>query len=368
MVSYQWLSKEDGCKGVITMCGIVGYFGTEPEKFKSLFESALFNVYRGDDGIGVLYKKGKNINVRKILKSMKDIYEMKLEEGSVKKIVENGSFITHVEDEEAYEQKQKEWVKDCRNLMNLKSELILLHHRKATYGGHTEDNLHPFEVNNNFYIHNGTAKIDGIRGWMSLNTDYEFTSETDSEVLALIYNKLKEKYDNSEEIHKALKTIFPEGWGILIEVTSNGKITVVKDSARNLWLYKLDNGGCVFISEPTPYIRKYKKLFKLKNGVYKLNKNTTGEDWTDESRITRANWVEGMQDNHMRELVHCDICKKKKCNGISSFHLDTDYTERKDLCMECAITNPPGKGFDNQDDEDSEEENIIELYKSMLVA
>ena len=37
------------------MCGIMAYIGNKEVKLKEILESAKFNSYRGDDGIGVLY-------------------------------------------------------------------------------------------------------------------------------------------------------------------------------------------------------------------------------------------------------------------------------------------------------------------------
>ena len=335
------------------MCGIVGYIGTKEKKIGELLKNALFNVYRGNNGVGIIYLDSKDgkIHIDKYLYKLQEMYNSELEEERATKTTSIGSVEFVEKDEGRYEQLQNKFKKEMSKLLDTRSSFVFLHHRKATYGGNEIKNLHPLEFKDKYYIHNGTASVDSVKAYLQLHTKIEFTSETDTEVLAMLYNHLKDLFKNNmDKVYEHLKRMFPNGWGVLIEICRDGTVTLIKDYSRGLWGYKMNDDGYVYISEPTPYIRYYSKLHFLNEGIYELGKDIDGEDFTTMSKKVLKWWVEALKTENLVDYEHkCDICKSEDKNTLSTNQCE-DHPfggTRDDMCYECMVLGGNGDEEEN---------------------
>jgi glutamine phosphoribosylpyrophosphate amidotransferase len=319
----------------------------------------MYNEHRGDDGIGIIYKDDSSIIVQKYLQSMNELYYGELNKDKFTKTINVGSFTTKAHDKKKYKENQKVWSEESKSIINKASDFVLLHHRKATYGGKKIKNLHPITINNNLYIHNGTADIDSVKTWIKLHTDIEFKSETDTEILAIIYNTLKNRFDDKEKIEDTLFEMFPSGWGVLMEITPEGEITIIKDYTRDLWVYSSED-GITIMSEPTPLINKFDKLIKLDMGILKLDENIKGEDFTEECKGVIEDWKKSLKDGKESKSTKCDGCSRKGLNVLSTFHIDSFTGARKDYCFKCSVEK-------SKERENNKKLLTSRLYESCLV-
>ena len=135
------------------MCGIVGFIG-ENEAAPILLEGLRRLEYRGYDSAGIAVK-GNDVSIVK-------------EKGRID-ILEN-----------------------CVNKLNLKGTIGIGHTRWATHGAPDQINAHPHKSMNEIVtlVHNGI-----IENYIELKNDlvekgYEFVSQTDTEVIAQLYDSL----------------------------------------------------------------------------------------------------------------------------------------------------------------------------------
>jgi len=332
------------------MCGIIGYIGKNEISVKHLLKNAQFNSYRGDDGIGIIYmdKEGK-LNVIKKLNTIAELLTETLDPKRAKKRERKGCFEHTVFDKEGYEKKAGKFKKEASELLDINSNLIFLHHRKGTYGGDEEENLHPMKYRNRYYIHNGTAYgIQAAKTYLEVMSGIVFDSETDTEVIGVLYRELMDKFKDGDEVFDILQNMFPEGWGVLIEICEDGKVTVIKDMFRDLWLYRKYNDGNILISEPTPFIEKFDKAYYLQDGILDVNMKLIGDDYTDMAKQTLSWWT-GIADDKVRD-IKCDICGDTKF-VVSTFNFEGHKYQdsREDRCFECCIFNQPKVSTTNED-------------------
>ena len=339
------------------MCGIVGYIGRKKIALGDLLLNAYYNEYRGNDGIGILYKtKADVITTKKMLYSLEEVNTEKLYENKAIKTIRVGSILMKIPDKEKYAKLQSDFSRDMSRLHKTHSNLAFIHHRKATYGSDEKKNLHPREHNGNYYLHNGTAVgVESVKKYLELFNGNVFTSETDTEVIATLFNLLKDKYgDDYKKVYTEFSDMFGRfNWGVLIEITPEGKVTIIKDDSRNLWLYRKNDDGIILVSEPTPYITDFNHLSLLSAGYYRVNSTTEGIDYTSNAEKVIGWWEDSLQvDNRVKYDTKCEICDTKK-TILSSLHCDKDYidfTVSKDMCMECMILNESSVDNKNKDD------------------
>ena len=94
------------------MCGIVGYIGQGKKmNVGQLLLNAHFNSYRGNDGIGIIYKKGKKMIVERYLIDIEEAVTKKLDEEKTTTIEHIGSVGIKVVDTDKYDKEQIEFKK-----------------------------------------------------------------------------------------------------------------------------------------------------------------------------------------------------------------------------------------------------------------
>lgn len=350
------------------MCGIIGYIGKKPKRIGDIMQNALFNSYRGDDGIGIIYYQNGKYYIGKFKNRLNEIYTKKLDESRIVKRVRIGSIEKCEKDEDAYNKEQSKFEQTMDKLLNIESKFIFLHHRKATIGstGNTK-NLHPIEYNNKFYIHNGTAEAYSVKKWFELKDGETFNSETDTEVLAMVYNRLLDIHKNDiAKIHSDMEEMFPSGWGILIEIDRKGKVTIIKDSTRDIWKYTLNDDSTLLISEPTPFVKKYKSLMLLGVGIYEPSEldEEDGTDYTSKSRKVFNWWDDLLPQKHkIHSDDKCSCCQIVKTTVKTYNCTGQNYDNSfNNLCYECMVT------IDETDD--IEEKSIVDgqrcIYSTYL--
>ncbi len=201
------------------MCGIVGYIGKEKclPKIISGLESL---EYRGYDSAGVAYIIDEKIKINK-------------EQGRISNL------------------------KDNINL-DIGSYIGIGHTRWATHGKPCELNSHPHKVGKITIVHNGI-----IENYESLKKDlceYEFISETDSEVVAALIDKLYNEEQDMLKVLPRLKEFLLGSYALGILVDNDDKIYAIrKDSPLIIGVSELGN----FIASDVPAILQYTNLYYL---------------------------------------------------------------------------------------------------------
>ena len=135
------------------MCGIVGFVG------KSSIKNAIIGLksleYRGYDSAGIAYVENRKVIIKK-------------EQGKIS----NLESILDYDD----------------------SSIAIAHTRWATHGFANKTNAHPHNSGKITLVHNGI--IENYEELKNDYKDYNFKSETDSEVIAVVINELYSKYND----------------------------------------------------------------------------------------------------------------------------------------------------------------------------
>lgn len=201
------------------MCGIVGYIGKE--KCISKILSGLESLeYRGYDSAGIAYVKDNKVNIIK-------------EEGRIANLKEK---INNNED----------------------SYLGIGHTRWATHGRPCQVNSHPHRVGKITLVHNGI--IENYESLKKELSNYEMASETDSEVVAALIDKLYDEEKDMMKVLAKLKNYLVGSYALGIIVDGEDKIYAIrKDSPLILGVTEKGN----FIASDVPAILQYTNLYYL---------------------------------------------------------------------------------------------------------
>jgi glutamine phosphoribosylpyrophosphate amidotransferase len=339
------------------MCGISAYFGDTPKEVKEIVKAAVNNKHRGDDGVGIIFKDGKKLSVTKQLLHLEEIFDVKLSEDRALRRKRIGCIGKMCKDDELYEKLQSEHEQTMGKLLSTKSNMIVVHHRKATCGDNKLENLHPFEYDGKYYVHNGTAEgYKTIKNWLEITNNIKFTSDTDTEVLAVVYNLLKNTFKNKpKELFQRFSSMFPNGFGVLLEITPTG-ITIIKDEERELWayIYGKEVNQIYLISEPSPTRSKFTKLWRIAPGIHDA-RNPVYYDYTDECKAAIKCWDNSYNSSHPR-TAKCECCKSEVKPISSAYYFENGPLKesRESRCFECMVR------IDLiSTDEDEEEENAL---------
>ena len=208
------------------MCGIVGYIG--PNNAIPVIISGLERLeYRGYDSAGLAFISNKKL---KAIKTSGKVQKLK-----------------------------------AALPPNLKSNIAIGHTRWATHGVPSNENAHPhLSMDKNLaLIHNGIIENyvsikEGLR-----NRGYEFTSETDTEVLINLISDVKQ--NESISLFEAVKLALTQvigAYSIAILDSSNPNILVVAKKGSPL-LIGVGDKEYFIASDPTPFLKYTKDVIYL---------------------------------------------------------------------------------------------------------
>ncbi len=201
------------------MCGIVGYTGKDKciPKIMSGLESL---EYRGYDSAGIAYIVKDKVNIVK-------------EEGRIDNLKQELEYET-------------------------KSYTGIGHTRWATHGKPSDENSHPHRVGKITLVHNGI--VENYNELKSELDDYEYKSETDSEIACALINKLYLEKKDMIEVLKDLKNHLIGSYALGILVDGDEKIYAIrKDSPLIVGVSESGN----FIASDVPAILEYTNMYYL---------------------------------------------------------------------------------------------------------
>ena len=201
------------------MCGIVGYVGKSKcvPKIISGLESL---EYRGYDSAGIAYVTNESIKIKK-------------EQGRIKVL------------------------KDSLN-MNEESYMGIGHTRWATHGKPCKVNSHPHQVGDITIVHNGI--IENYEELKNNLKEYKFKSETDSEVVAALIDKLYHEDKDMIKVLSKLKDYLIGSYALGILVNGDDNIYAIrKDSPLIIGISEDGN----FIASDVPAILEYTNMYYL---------------------------------------------------------------------------------------------------------
>jgi len=201
------------------MCGIVGYAGKDNciPKIISGLESL---EYRGYDSAGIAYQDKKKIVIKK-------------EQGRISNL-------------------------KTKLDKNTESKIGIGHTRWATHGKPCKENSHPHKVGRITVVHNGI--IENYENLKKELKEYKMSSETDSEVIAALIDKLYNEKKDMLKVLSMLKdyVIGSYALGILVD-NDNTLYAIRKDSPLIIGVSETGN----FIASDVPAILEYTNMYYL---------------------------------------------------------------------------------------------------------
>ncbi len=151
------------------MCGIIGYIGKK-NAVSVVLEGLKRLEYRGYDSAGVAFFSDNGIEVRRCTGRIKDL-------------------TTLLESE------------------NPSSHTSIGHTRWATHGRPSEENAHPHRSNGVVLVHNGIIENYLPLKKKLIENGYQFTSETDTEVLCHLIEDYAKRYPLEDAVREAIKEV-----------------------------------------------------------------------------------------------------------------------------------------------------------------
>ena len=222
------------------MCGIISYIGIY-DSFKFLIKGLELLQNRGYDSAGIL-----TINTDNMVKLSKFSNE-------------SGNAITKLKSAEH---------------LHSNANFGIGHTRWATHGEKSERNAHPHHNNEKsiFLVHNGTIEnCSELKNYL-LNLNYEFNSDTDTE---LIVNYISSEYDKNIEMKEILKNLDKKlkgTWALaLININEPDRIYLVKNGMP--LLLGFNDEMLLASSETVGFFNYVEKYYELNdNDVFILSK------------------------------------------------------------------------------------------------
>lgn len=201
------------------MCGIVGYVGNK--KCIPIIISGLTSLeYRGYDSAGIAYIKNNNVIIKK----------------------------------------EKGRIDNLKNVLSMdeNSYVGIGHTRWATHGKPCKENSHPHKVGCITIVHNGI--IENYEELKSNLKNYKFVSETDTEVVAALIDKLYKEEKDMQKVLKSLKDYLVGSYALGILVDGDNKIYAIrKDSPLIIGVSEIGN----FIASDVPAILSFTNMYYL---------------------------------------------------------------------------------------------------------
>ncbi len=204
------------------MCGIVGYCGKR-NATSVLLDGLRALEYRGYDSAGIAYMTCDRVEVIKAAGKLKNL--------------------------------------ECKINNNVNTHIGIGHTRWATHGRPNEKNAHPHRVGKFTIVHNGI--IENYDSLKKLLKGYKFKSETDSEVIAGLLDKLYSEKNDILKVLVQLKKLLIGSYALAImcDDVKDCLFAIRKDSP--LVIGRSDSGN--FIASDVPAILKYTNKYYLPN-------------------------------------------------------------------------------------------------------
>lgn len=228
------------------MCGIVGYAGKNGNSLKVLIDGLHNLEYRGYDSSGICILKDNDIYIEK-------------EKGRIKNLEEKLDF-------------------------NIKSNIGLGHTRWATHGVPNKINSHPHTAGKITIVHNGI--IENYKEIKDEFKDYNFISDTDTEVAAVLLNDLYNKTNNMIKAIELFKEKARGAYAIgIINTDFKDRIFAIKkNSPLIIGINKDEN----YIASDVPAILEFtNKYMLLEDDEYAIIKSDEVIVYDKDNKITK---------------------------------------------------------------------------------
>lgn len=155
--------------GYEIMCGIIGYIGKK-NAVSVILDGLKRLEYRGYDSAGIAFFSGTGIEVRRCKGKIKELAHLLAPE-------------------------------------NLTSHLAIGHTRWATHGRPSEENAHPHRSRSIVLVHNGIIENYLQLKHMLIESGYQFTSETDTEVICHLIEKHAKTNTLEDAVRETLREV-----------------------------------------------------------------------------------------------------------------------------------------------------------------
>lgn len=204
------------------MCGIIGYVGKK-NAINILIQSLERLEYRGYDSAGIAYLTCNRIEIVKATGKIKNL-------------------------------------KNKVN-SNVTANIGIGHTRWATHGKPNEINAHPHKVGKFTIVHNGIIENYEALKSILIKEDYQFKSETDTEVIAALLDKLYSEKDDILKVLVQLKKLLIGSYalGIMCDDLPNNLYAIRKDNPLIIGIGENEH----FIASDVPAILKYTKNYMV---------------------------------------------------------------------------------------------------------
>ena len=204
------------------MCGIVGYIGNNA--IKNTIAGLKNLEYRGYDSSGIAYIKNNKVIIKK-------------EVGRIDNLLTN---------------------LDYDNSVNI----AIAHTRWATHGEANKTNAHPHKVGKITLVHNGI--IENYEKLKENLTDYNFISNTDTEVIAALIDKLYNKYNDMKLVLSKITNLLKGSYALaIINDDITDKIFAIRKDSPLIIGY--DNKSTIIASDIPAILHVTKKYYLLNN-------------------------------------------------------------------------------------------------------
>lgn len=203
------------------MCGIIGYIGKN--NALSVITDGLKQLeYRGYDSAGIAIKTNNKIKIFKSIGKI-DALEKKID-------------------------------------YNIKSDIGIGHTRWATHGSVTLNNSHPHKVGLITLVHNGIIENCQELKQELLKKDYQFKSDTDTEIACAYIDYLYKQNNNIITTLNQIKNIFKGSYALAILIENDNLLYATR---KNSPLIIAKGTGENYIASDVPAILKYTNKYYL---------------------------------------------------------------------------------------------------------
>ena len=207
------------------MCGIIGVTSKNNNAKEVILEGLKNLEYRGYDSAGIAISKGNNINLYK-------------SQGKISKLEEK------IQSQDTI------------------SNIGIGHTRWATHGIPNETNAHPHKVGVTTLVHNGI--IENYEKLKENLTDYNFISNTDTEVIAALIDKLYNKYNDMKLVLSKITNLLKGSYALaIINDDITDKIFAIRKDSPLIVGY--DKKSTIIASDIPAILHVTKKYYLLDN-------------------------------------------------------------------------------------------------------